>query len=116
MAQLERLYHKHGIWGIMLSRFVPGLRAVVPPFAGIVGLGAVRTVAPIVVASGIWYGTLTYVAATAIREFQQIARLVQGINRVGLAIGVIAAAAVIVVWWFRRRRKRVLHDAQSQGR
>ena len=111
MLQLEAVYQKHGTWGILLSRFIPGLRAVVPPFAGIVGLGAFRTIAPIVAASAVWYGALTYVAATVIREFRQIARLAQGINQVGLALGVVAFTAGLVVWWRRRRRGRGEDDA-----
>ena len=114
MAQLELAYEKHGTWGILLSRFIPGLRAVVPPFAGIAGLGAFRTVGPIVVASGVWYGALTYVAATAIREFQQIARLVQGANRVGLAIAGVAAAAGFFAWRRSRKRKRMMENARHE--
>ena len=115
MAQLELAYEKHGTWGILLSRFIPGLRAVVPPFAGIAGLGAFRTVGPIVVASGVWYGALTYVAATAIREFQQIAQLVQGANRVALTIAGVAAAAGFIAWWRSRKRKRITENARHEG-
>ena len=63
------------------------------------------------VASAVWYGALTYVAATAIREFQQIAQLVQGINQVGLAFGAVMLTAGLVVWWRRRRRGRTEDNA-----
>jgi len=110
MARLESAYEKYGTWGILLSRFVPGLRAGVPPFAGIAGLGAFRTIVPIVVASGLWYGALTYLAATAIRELQQIVDLISGINRVGAAIAVSAAVVGLATWWWRRRRKSMVED------
>jgi membrane protein DedA with SNARE-associated domain len=116
MARLELAYERHGTWGILLSRFVPGLRAVVPPFAGIAGLGAFRTIAPIVVASGLWYGALTYLAATVIRELQQIVDLISGINRVGLGIAVSAAVAGLATWWRRRRRKSMVEDDGVDGR
>ncbi len=43
LAIIEREYLRFGIVGIFISRFLPGIRAVVPPFAGLVGLGAIRT-------------------------------------------------------------------------
>ena len=116
MARLELAYERHGTWGILLSRFVPGLRAVVPPFAGIAGLGAFRTIAPIVLASGLWYGALTYLAATAIRELHQIVDLISGINRVGAAIAVSAAVTGLTTWWWRRRRKSMVEDDGPDGR
>ena len=63
LATIERGYLRFGIAGIFVSRFLPGIRAVVPPFAGLVGLGAVRTFVPMGIASAIWYGGLTAVGA-----------------------------------------------------
>ena len=42
LAALEEAYARWGTAGIFLSRFLPGLRAAVPPFAGVAGLSAVR--------------------------------------------------------------------------
>jgi membrane protein DedA with SNARE-associated domain len=75
----------------------------VAPFAGIAGLKAVRTIVPIAVASAIWYGLLTFVAATFVREIDQIGRLMRGINRTGLILGAVAAVALVL--WFLWRRK-----------
>ncbi len=105
MVRLELLYGKYGVWGIFLSRFLPGLRAVVPPFAGIANLGAWRTIPPMVVASGLWYGALTFVAATALRELDEIARFVRGLNVAGAVVGGVLVVGVGVVWWVRRRKK-----------
>ncbi len=105
MARLELLYGKYGMWGIFFSRFLPGLRAVVPPFAGIANLGAWRTILPMVVASGLWYGTLTFVAATAIRELDQVARFVRGLNVAGaIAGGVVIVGAGLAIWWRWRKK------------
>lgn len=103
LARLEDLYARHGTWGIFASRFVPGVRAVVPPFAGVARLGAGRFLAAMIVASGIWYGGITYLAATAIRQLDQVARLLEGINRVALIAA--AAIAVIAVGWYLWRRR-----------
>ena len=63
LAIIEREYLRLGTAGIFISRFLPGIRAVVPPFAGLVGLGAFRTLAPMGLASAIWYGGITILGA-----------------------------------------------------
>ncbi len=114
MVRLELLYGKYGMWGIFLSRFLPGLRAVVPPFAGIANLSAWRTIFPMVVASGLWYGTLTFVAATAVRELDEIARFVRGLNVAGaIAVGVVIVGVGFAFWW-RRRKKLERAGARTQ--
>lgn len=102
LARIESLHRRFGATGIFLSRFIPGVRAVVPPFAGIANLGVVRTVLPLATASAVWYGTLTYVAATLLDRADQIQQLVRQVNRVGLVAGVILLAGV-VAWLIRRR-------------
>ena len=102
LARIEHLYRVHGTWGIFLSRFVPGVRAVVPPFAGIAGLGAVRAIVPVAAASAIWYGLLTAVVAAAAGTIEDVARLVAGLNWGLLLVALTAVAVGIVV--FRRRR------------
>ena len=63
-----------GTVGIFISRFLPGIRAVVPPFAGLVGLGAVRTFVPMGLASAIWYGGITILGAVIGAEWDRITR------------------------------------------
>lgn len=113
MQRLEALYEKYGAWGIFMSRFIPGVRAVVAPFAGIAGLGVIRAGVPIVVASGLWYGALTFVAARAIREMEGIAAFVRGLNLVGLGFGAIMILIAALVWWRVRRRRRMQAHGQD---
>lgn len=105
LTRIERLYAAHGTWAIFLSRFIPAVRAVVPPFAGVAGLGAWRALAPMALASAIWYGTLTYVAATAFRNVDEVARLLRGVNRGALIVGVVLLIAIAVIVVARRRAK-----------
>lgn len=105
LARIERLYARHGLWGIFVSRFIPGVRAVVPPFAGIARLTPLKAVPPMAVASAVWYGVLTYIAATVAGRLEDLARLLAQVNRVALAMA-LAAVAVAVVVWHARRGKR----------
>jgi len=116
LAAIERGYLRFGIAGIFVSRFLPGIRAVVPPFAGLVGLGAVRTFVPMGIASAIWYGGLTAVGAVIGAEWGRITSLISNIN---LTLGIATAAVVLAaaVWYLvsrrRRRRERVWHATRD---
>jgi membrane protein DedA with SNARE-associated domain len=105
MVRIERLYERHGTWGIFLSRFIPGVRAVIPPFAGVAGLKSVRALVPMILASGIWYGTLTYVAANLVPHLDDVAALVVRMNWVGLIVLAMLVGVVGVVLALRMRRR-----------
>jgi membrane protein DedA with SNARE-associated domain len=109
MTRLEHLYRDHGMWGIFASRFLPGVRAVIPVFAGVANLGASRVVLPLLVASGLWYGTLTLLAVFFIKEIDEIANFVRGLNLVGIVLGSVLVVIVLVIWW-RRRHGRMGTD------
>ena len=116
LAILEREYLRFGVIGIFFSRFLPGIRAVVPPFAGLVGLGAVRTFVPMGIASGIWYGGITIVGAVIGAEWTRITALLAGVNRT-MGILALAVAAAGAIWYLvrsrRRRRERVLYATRE---
>lgn len=107
LAVIEREYMRFGVAGIFLSRFLPGVRAVVPPFAGLVDLGWVRTLAPMGIASAIWYGGITILGAMIGAEWERIMRIVAGVNRtLGIVVAVAIVGAVVWTWAARRRRAR----------
>ncbi len=102
LQHIEDAYVKHGSYGILLSRLLPVWRAVVPPFAGIVGVPAVRALAPMAVASAIYYGALTYLVFRLGTDFEVVTR---ALARANLVLGILAVVLVaLAVWWFVRRR------------
>jgi len=105
LAVIEREYLRFGMAGIFLSRFLPGIRAVVPPFAGLVRLGAVRTFWPMAAASGIWYGGITLAGSVLGAQWQRIAGVLQDVN---LTLGIVTVILVLagIVWYWRTRRRR----------
>lgn len=105
MKRIERLYERYGTWGIFLSRFVPGARAVIAPFAGVAGLPALKAVPPVMVASAIWYGGLTYAAASLVQELDGLARFLTNLNR-SIVIGLVTIITLgSIVWWRTKRAK-----------
>jgi membrane protein DedA with SNARE-associated domain len=103
VRKLAEFYERRGTVVILVSRFLPMFRAVVPVFAGTTGLGAVRTAIPIAVASGAWYGIIVYLGATAGSNWEQIRAAINTSGRwLALAAGVLAV--LVGLWWWRSRR------------
>jgi membrane protein DedA with SNARE-associated domain/uncharacterized tellurite resistance protein B-like protein len=105
LAVIEREYLRFGVAGIFISRFLPGIRAVVPPFAGLVGLSAVRTLVPMGVASAIWYGGITILGTVIGSEWDRISRIISGVNRT-MGLLTLALIALGILWYLRRRKQR----------
>lgn len=103
LARIERLYDRHGTWAIFASRFIPGARAIVPAFAGVANLDPARALLPVTIASAIWYGALTLMAALFIRNLGAVSAFLTRVQGGVVVLGV--AAAVALVWVLRRRRR-----------
>src|SRR5690606_13094307 len=56
------LYRRWGVAALFVTRFIPAVRAVVPPLAGALRIPLTGTIISIVLASGIWYGTIAVIA------------------------------------------------------
>ncbi|MBI2074034.1 MAG: DedA family protein [Gemmatimonadetes bacterium] len=115
LARLEDLYRHYGSWGIFFSRFIPGVRGVVPPFAGIAHLTFWRAVPPMALASGIWYGALTFAAATVVTQLDDLVRFVGHFNRLALLVGLVSVGVITGLVW-RRRRARLRASASTRVR
>jgi membrane protein DedA with SNARE-associated domain len=105
MASLEEAYGRWGTAGIFLSRFLPGVRAAVTPFAGVAGLGPARALVPAAVASAIWYALLAFVGYTVAENWDAVKALVADANR-ALGIAAVVLTAVAAVWLWRRSRRQ----------
>jgi len=104
-TQLERLGRFYGRWGlpaIFFARFLPGLRAMVPVFAGVTHQRFISVAFPVLVASGLWYGGLVWLGSTAGRNLPAISQWIAGTNRILFALAALIFIA-IGVSWFRSR-------------
>jgi len=111
VAAIEREYARFGTAGIFLARFLPGIRAVVPAFAGLVRLGPARAILPVVLASAVWYGAITAAAARLGAEWETISRWLGDVNRtLGLIALAVVAVGVILVVRRRREGRRLLWE------
>ncbi len=103
---MQREYRRFGLIGLFLGRLLPGFRAVVAPFAGLIHVGPVRAGIPMALASALWYGGLIFVAATLGSQFDRILTIVGGVNRTlgYVALGVLLALVAWIVYRIRRQR------------
>ena len=103
--RLRELHGKYGAASLVLSRFIPGVRAVVPPFAGALRMSPVTTMLALSLASAVWYGLVSYLAFKAGADWES---LMARVGRLGRFTAVGAAAIVVLaalVWWLRSRRR-----------
>ncbi|HYW30424.1 MAG TPA: VTT domain-containing protein [Gemmatimonas sp.] len=106
-AAVTERFRKGGIVAVGISRFLPGVRAIVPPIAGAIGFGAVRAAVAMTVASGLWYGMVCWLAFRAGANADVLLARIAGQQRtVALVTAGVVAVIVLAVVVIRRRRVR----------
>jgi membrane protein DedA with SNARE-associated domain len=106
-ARLRALYSRYGLVALVVSRFIPGVRALVPPFAGALRVPAVSAIAAMAVASGVWYGFISYLAWRAGSNWDSVTGLIARSGRnVAIAASVVALLGGLV--WLRHHRQQRL--------
>ena len=105
IAALEKAYGRYGVYGIFFSRFLPGVRAAVTPFAGVAGMRPARALIPSATASAIWYAFLVTAGSVLAQSWPRAQALLADANR-ALAIVLISTVALVVLLWWRSRRRR----------
>lgn len=105
LGALEEAYARWGVAGIFASRFLPGLRAAVTPFAGVAGLSPARVLVPAGIASLLWYAFLALAGYALAANWEAAKRIVSEANR-ALGLAALAATLAIAVWLWRRSRRR----------
>jgi membrane protein DedA with SNARE-associated domain/uncharacterized tellurite resistance protein B-like protein len=114
VVTVEREYLRFGLAGIFLARLLPGFRSFTAPFAGLMRLGAVRAFLPIAVASAVWYGGVIFVAARLGRDWENVTRLLRGLNRTVGGFALLVLLVIGVVIWRRRRHRKIRSGLEAE--
>ena len=104
-AKVQALYERYGIGALFVSRFLPGVRAIVPPFAGALRLSPVTSALAIGGASAIWYGLIVWLAFTVGDDWEALQTRLAGYGRVITIAAVVIALVGVAIWLVRRRRR-----------
>ena len=106
-GRLHALYGRYGLAALFVSRFLPGVRALVPPFAGALRVPAGKAALIIGSASGLWYGLVTYLAFRIGANWSGFSDALASWQRgAGIAAAVVAALVGATYVVLRRRRPR----------
>ena len=110
---VRRFYRRWGSAAIFYTRFLPGLRAVVPVFAGLTHQKPWLVATLLLVASAIWYGGLTWAGVLAGRNLDRILVLQSRVNT--LLAGIAVLVSLLVAWWWIRSRRASMKGRSPDG-
>ena len=104
--RIKQLHKRYGFLGLFVSRFLPGVRAIVPPFAGAMKLPAAKVLLSVASASAVWFALITFLAFRAGENWD----VVEGyLVRSGKVAGAIAIGIVLLsigLWLYKRRENK----------
>lgn len=105
-TRIRKLHKKYGFTGLFVSRFLPGVRAIVPPFAGAMRLPAFKVMLSVASASAVWFALITFLAFRAGDNWDLVQQYLVRSGKVagGVAVGIVVIG--VGVWvWKRQARK-----------
>src|SRR6266581_8692444 len=102
-SRIKKLHKKYGFTGLFVSRFLPGVRAIVPPFAGAMKLPAFRVMLSVASASAVWFALITFLAFRAGDNWDLVERYLVRSGKVAGAIAVGIVVLVAGIWLWKRR-------------
>jgi membrane protein DedA with SNARE-associated domain len=103
--KLLSLYQRYGLVALALSRFMPGIRALVPPFAGALRLPPLNVFLVMALPSGIWYGVVTLVAFHLGARFDIALDSIKSAQSWTTIVAAILLAGVAITWFLARRKR-----------
>jgi membrane protein DedA with SNARE-associated domain len=103
---VARNIDRFGGLGVFVSRFLPGLRAAVLPFAAIHGLSPARTLWPAAAASLLWYTGLTIAGSALGLAYDEVRSTVARFTGALGVVGIVLISAVVYVLWRERKKRR----------
>ena len=103
-AKVRAWYGRRGIWALAFSRFLPGARALVPPIAGALRVPPLQALLAMALASGLWYGVITWLAFRVGDDWDALVARIGGVSR-GMRLAALAVAVLVALVWFVRRHR-----------
>lgn len=103
LRRVKSFYDRYGVPAIFFTRFLPGLRAVVPVFAGVSKSGWPQVAFPVLTASAIWYGALVGTGVFMGDNLDRLGELLGNTNQLLGLVALTLALFLVVLWWRTRR-------------
>ncbi len=103
--RLSDYYGRFGLAALFLGRFIPGVRALVPPFAGALRVPALTAAFLIGSASAIWYGVVSYVGFTLGADWPALIRVLSRDGSTVAAVAAVLGLGLLAIVLVRRRNR-----------
>ncbi len=103
--RVEDAYRQYGWVALFVSRFLPGIRAIVPAAAGALRIPLWEVTLIFTVASGLWYGAISWIAFRVGEDWALVREQMERLAR-DVGLGAIAAALVLVFFGWRLWKRR----------
>jgi membrane protein DedA with SNARE-associated domain len=114
--RVEDAYRQYGWVALFVSRFLPGIRAIVPAVAGALRVPFWEIAIIFSVASGLWYGVISWIAFRVGEDWATVRETLEVVARdVGLGAIVATLVLALVGWrlWRKRRATRAAAAAAA---
>jgi membrane protein DedA with SNARE-associated domain len=104
--RIKKLHKRYGFGGLFVSRFLPGVRAIVPPFAGAMKLPALPVLLAVATASAVWFALITFLAFRAGDNWDVVQHYLVRSGKVagGIAVGIVVLS--VALWLYQRRGQK----------
>ena len=112
LPRIALFYRKWGVGTIIFSRFLVGLRPIVPLFAGVSRLRPRKFILPIICGITLQHALMVYLGYKLGQKWEHIKSVLEKLN---LGLGLVAlAVAILIFLWFRSVRKSRLKRAMRR--
>lgn len=113
--RVEDAYRQYGWMALFVSRFLPGIRAVVPAAAGALRVPFWEVSIIFTLASGIWYGLISWIAFRVGEDWTAVQAQLERVAR-DVGIGAVVAALILVaLGWRLWKRRKAARAAKAPG-
>ena len=101
LARAERLIQRYGSFAIFIARFIAGMRIIAGPLAGVLHMPWRKFVVFNFLGAAVWVTVISSVGYFFGRHWEELGRIMKGIN----AVVLLAAVLLVAFFWWRQRRK-----------
>jgi membrane protein DedA with SNARE-associated domain/rhodanese-related sulfurtransferase len=104
VRRTQNLFTRHGLRGLLVSKFVPGLSTLAPPMAGMSGMSIGRFLVVDGLGSLLYGGCFIVIGYFFAEQIQQVAAALAGVGGGAVKMLIALAAAYVGFKYWQRRR------------